>query len=108
MGGGQKNTGKHRPKRPDLRANAKKRQVERTKAYEAKEGVTYATKRAEKKRKLEAGEDVKKERKFDNQVCPEWYPKAGSWNSVWFDGLWDGLRAFRGFLELRATCVEIR
>lgn len=71
MGGGQKNTGKHRPKRPDLRANAKKRQVERTKAYEAKEGVTYATKRAEKKRKLEAGEDVKKERKFDNQVCPE-------------------------------------
>eukprot|EP00959_Pyramimonas_sp_CCMP1952_P356300 7461711-Pyramimonas_sp.AAC.1 len=66
MGQG-KNTGKHRPKRPDFRSNSKKRKAETDKAYEKKEGVTYASVRKAKLEKIAAGGPAKGERKFDDQ-----------------------------------------
>ena len=53
--------------------NAYKRHVggeqkDHTKAYEAVEAVTYATKRAEKKRKLAAGEALGGEHTFGGEV----------------------------------------
>jgi hypothetical protein len=61
-------TGKHRTKRPDFRANAKKRKQEADKAQEKKEGVTYASVRKAKLAKIEATGAQPGERKFDNQV----------------------------------------
>eukprot|EP00242_Pyramimonas_sp_CCMP2087_P005521 CAMPEP_0198208140 /NCGR_PEP_ID=MMETSP1445-20131203/11537_1 /TAXON_ID=36898 /ORGANISM="Pyramimonas sp., Strain CCMP2087" /LENGTH=157 /DNA_ID=CAMNT_0043881425 /DNA_START=97 /DNA_END=570 /DNA_ORIENTATION=+ len=60
-------TGKHRTKRPDFRANAKKRKQEADKAQEKKEGVTYASVRKAKLAKIEATGVQPGERKFDNQ-----------------------------------------
>jgi hypothetical protein len=68
MGQDGKSTGKYRAKRPDLRANAKKRQAEKTKAYEAKEGVTYAAKKKAKLAAAAAGAPPEKERKFTDAV----------------------------------------
>ena len=67
MGQG-KNTGKHRPKRPDFRSNAKKRKTEEKKAYEKKEGITYASVKKAKLAKIAAGGEMPGQRKFDDQV----------------------------------------
>jgi len=68
MGQDGKSTGKYRAKRPDLRANAKKRQADKTKTYEAKEGVTYAAKKKAKLAAAAAGAPPEKERKFSDAV----------------------------------------
>jgi hypothetical protein len=74
MGQDGKATGKFRAKRPDLRSNAKTRQTDKSKAYEAKESVTYASKNKQKREDAAAGAPPSKERKFSDAVrmhpCP--------------------------------------